>query len=128
VRIALDTNRYADLANGLPEAIQFIKQVEEIALPFCEIGELRAGFIGGNRLSVNDAQLKRLLSHPRAKVIYPDRETVDQWAYIRATLLSRNLTIPHNDIWIAAICIQHGYVLYSRDKHFDSMNGLHRAK
>ena len=108
MRIALDTNRYADLANGLPEAIQFIKQVEEIALPFCVIGELRAGFIGGNRLSVNDAQLKRLLSHPRAKVIYPDRETVDQWAYIRATLLSRNLTIPHNDIWIAAICIQHG--------------------
>ncbi len=32
--------------------------------------------------------------------------------------------VPTNDIWIAAIAFQHGYKLFSKDNHFNYINGL----
>jgi predicted nucleic acid-binding protein len=34
--------------------------------------------------------------------------------------------IPVNDLWIAALCRQHGHDLLSRDQHFDQVTGLRR--
>jgi predicted nucleic acid-binding protein len=30
----------------------------------------------------------------------------------------RDARIPTNDMWIAAIVLQHGFVLFARDEHF----------
>ena len=32
--------------------------------------------------------------------------------------------IPTNDIWIAAVAFQHGYRLFSKDKHFSLIPGM----
>ncbi|MBA3472116.1 MAG: VapC toxin family PIN domain ribonuclease, partial [Rubrobacter sp.] len=32
--------------------------------------------------------------------------------------------IPENDIWIAAVALQHDLVLASRDSHFEHVEGL----
>ena len=32
--------------------------------------------------------------------------------------------LPENDIWIAAICLQHGLTLLTLDRHFDRIEGL----
>lgn len=127
MRIAIDTNRYADLANDQPDVVQYIKQADEILVPFCVVGELRAGFIGGNRAALNDSHLRRFLSQRHVTVLYPDHATVDHWAYIRATLIARKRILPHNDIWIGSLCIQYACVLYSRDEHFRLIDGLHIA-
>jgi len=35
--------------------------------------------------------------------------------------------IPENDIWIAALSIQHGVPLASLDRHFDRIRGIKRV-
>jgi tRNA(fMet)-specific endonuclease VapC len=35
--------------------------------------------------------------------------------------------IPDNDLWIAALCVQHNLTLISRDPHFDRIPQLLRA-
>ena len=127
VRIVIDTNRYADLASAQPEAIEFFKSVSSIFVPFCVVAELRSGFIGGNRLARNEKLLRTFLAWPRVEIIYPDRATLDHWAYLDATLRAHHKKIPHNDIWIAAIAIQNGCVVYSRDTHFDQIPGIQRV-
>jgi tRNA(fMet)-specific endonuclease VapC len=32
--------------------------------------------------------------------------------------------IPTNDIWIAAVALQHGFSLFTRDEHFSNIPGL----
>jgi predicted nucleic acid-binding protein len=36
--------------------------------------------------------------------------------------------IPTNDLWIAALCRQHGLPLLSRDRHFDVVSGVQRLE
>jgi predicted nucleic acid-binding protein len=42
---------------------------------------------------------------------------------VRLTLAARR-PLPDNDIWIAALAIQHELTLVSRDKHFKEVSGL----
>ena len=35
--------------------------------------------------------------------------------------------IPTNDMWLAALVLQHNLVLHARDKHFDRLPQLARA-
>jgi predicted nucleic acid-binding protein len=35
--------------------------------------------------------------------------------------------IPENDVWIAALALQHEQAVVSRDEHFDSIGGLVRV-
>ena len=37
------------------------------------------------------------------------------------------IPIPENDIWIAALAIQHGLAVASRDAHFDHVKGPKRV-
>ena len=43
---------------------------------------------------------------------------------IKTALRRLGRPLPENDIWIAAIAIQHGLTLVSRDAHFDHLVGL----
>ncbi|MXZ01781.1 type II toxin-antitoxin system VapC family toxin [Candidatus Poribacteria bacterium] len=43
---------------------------------------------------------------------------------IKERLRRRGRPIPNNDIWIAAIALQHDLVLVTRDAHFDEVESL----
>jgi hypothetical protein len=47
VKIALDTNRYVDLCNGIDETKGIVSEAEFVILPFVVLAELRAGFAHG---------------------------------------------------------------------------------
>jgi len=47
-------------------------------------------------------------------------------ADIREELRASATPIPESDIWIAALCRQHGFPLLSRDRHFDLVAGTKR--
>lgn len=51
-------------------------------------------------------------------------ETSQQYGKIKNGLRVKGRPIPENDIWIAAICKQHGLTLISRDEHFKEIDGL----
>lgn len=68
MKIALDTNRYADLARGVREVRDRLESADAVVLPFTVLAELRCGFRGGTRNAANDAALQRFLDQPGVDV------------------------------------------------------------
>jgi tRNA(fMet)-specific endonuclease VapC len=64
------------------------------------------------------------MDSPRVFVHPVDVETADFYAAIRDNLKSAGTPIPTNDIWIAAVAFQHGYKIFSKDRHFKLIPGL----
>ena len=126
MRIALDTNRYVDLARGLPEAANRAETADAILLPFIVLGELRAGFAGGTKREHNERKLIEFLNAPRVRVLYPDDSTTHHYARLVFQLRKQGTPIPTNDVWIAALVVQHDLYLYDRDRHFDALPQLAR--
>jgi len=119
MRIALDTNRYVDFAKGIEAAVQNLKRADEVFMPLIVLAELRAGFLCGSRGVENERNLVRFLNSPRVHVLYPDDNTSHQYARLFLQLRRQGTPIPTNDIWIAALVIQHDLMLFARDQHFD---------
>jgi predicted nucleic acid-binding protein len=124
VNIAVDTNRYVDFMRGEADALAKFRAASRITLPYIVLGELRAGFACGSRARGNEKALARLLSRSRVQVIWADESTTHLYAQILAELRRRGTPIPTNDLWIAALAIQHGLPLYTRDAHFQNVSGL----
>lgn len=126
MRIALDTNRYTDLCRGDRTVIEAIELADEVWLPFIVIGELRAGFAVGTQGPRNEAILRRLLLKPGVAVLYADDQTTHHYATVYRQLRKQGTPIPTNDMWIAALVLQHSLTLCDRDAHFDSLPQLPR--
>jgi tRNA(fMet)-specific endonuclease VapC len=124
VNIAIDTNRYVDFMRGVNEAVARFRTASSIALPHVVLGELRAGFACGAKARTNEKNLSRFLSRDRVRVLWADEATTHLYARIFAELRAQGTPIPTNDIWIAALAIQHGLPLYNRDAHFTHVPGL----
>ena len=54
-------------------------------------------------------------------VLYPDEQTTHQYATVFRQLRRQGTPIPTNDIWIAALVLQHDLALYARDRHFEHL-------
>ena len=127
MRIAIDSNRYTDLGKNDPMAVEVISAAEEIYVPLIVIGELRAGFAFGSKRDVNERNLTRFLNTDGVQVLLPDEQTTRVYADIYLGLRKRGTPIPTNDLWIAALTIQHDLVLFARDSDFDRVPGLARV-
>jgi tRNA(fMet)-specific endonuclease VapC len=124
MRVALDTNRYVDLCKGSGETIDILETAEEILLPFVVLGELRAGFVHGRREAENERVLRRFLLKDGVRVLFADDQTTHHYASVFRQLRKQGTPIPTNDMWIAALVLQHNLVLHARDKHFDHLPQL----
>lgn len=118
MRLALDTNAYRAAAEGEPRAALLLRRADEIHLPFVVLGELRAGFAAGTLGKRNEARLAEFLGSPRARVLLADEQTTHHYAALFAQLRSQGTPVPTNDLWIAALAVQHGLPLLSSDEHF----------
>ena len=126
MRIALDTNRYTDLWAGSAEVVKIVEEADEVYLPFAVVAELRARFLKGTRSAENERTLRSFLSKPGVHILFPDEQTTSQYAALQNQLWRQGTPIPINDLWIAALVLQHGLILYARDKHFDHIPQLMR--
>jgi len=118
MKIALDTNRYSDLVKGDAEAMKVVADASEVCISVIVLGELRAGFKRGTQESRNEATLRKFLAKPNARILYPDYMTSILYGTLDATLRAKGTAIPTNDIWIAALTVQHSLMLFTRDQHF----------
>jgi predicted nucleic acid-binding protein len=116
--VALDTNAYSDFMRGVAERVGLVRTVPAIVLPLVVLAELRAGFAAGNRESANAANLQRFLASPRVSVLAPDEQTTHHYARLHRQLRRDGRPIPTNDLWIAALAVQHDLVLCTADRHF----------
>jgi len=127
VRLALDTNRYTDLCRGDRAVVEVVELAAEVWLPFIVLGELRAGFAVGTQGPRNEAVLRRFLLKPGVAVLYADEQTTHHYATVYRQLRKQGTPIPTNDMWIAALVLQHSLTLYDRDAHFDHIAQLTRV-
>lgn len=121
LNLALDVNRYTDFVRGEPDVVERLRLARRIVLPFVALGELRAGFKAGRRAARNEKSLSEFLQSPRVEVLYADEGTTHFYAMLFDELRTAGTPIPTNDLWIAAIVMQHDLVLYSRDRHFERL-------
>lgn len=126
MRIALDSDGYTDLFNEVRETVAVVEHAEAVLLPFAVVGELRAGFTWGNRQAENERTLQRFLQRDGVSVLFPDDQTTYQYAAIYRQLRKQGTPIPINDMWVAALALQHNLTLHTRDRHFDHLPQIMR--
>ena len=121
MRVVIDTNRYRDFCDGKDDAVVIVRKSSEIHIPLIVVAELRAGFACGNKGPENEQILSRFLNKERVKLLSADEGTTFIYANLFRQLRIQGTPIPTNDLWIAALTIQHGLLLFSRDTHFNRL-------
>jgi tRNA(fMet)-specific endonuclease VapC len=127
MRVALDTNRLIDLFRGDAELGNWLGRCDEVWIPLFVLGELKAGFYGGKQRPEEEAVLHKFLEKTTVSVLLPGRETAEQYGRLFAQLKRGGTPIPINDVWIAALALEHNLRLVTRDQHFEHIPQLLRA-
>ena len=96
----------------------------EILLPVPVVGELQYGALNSRRRDENLAEVERLMSGCR--VLDITATTAAVYARLRLALKEKGKPIPENDLWIAALCVEHHVRLAAVDSHFDAIDELLR--
>ncbi len=122
--VLIDTNIYSLAMKGEPNIVDILRRIERIGISTISLGELFSGFKAGSKERQNREELEIFLDSPRVVLHSVDGDTADFYSFILNSLRQAGTPIPTNDIWIAATALQHGYKLFSQDKHFDYVHGI----
>jgi tRNA(fMet)-specific endonuclease VapC len=96
--------------------------LEKIYVPLIAVGELFFGAYKSVNLEKHLFEIEKLLA--KCTILFPDFNTADVYGRTKASLVKKGRPIPENDIWIAAIALQHDLELYTTDAHFREVDGL----
>ena len=109
-------------------ALRYVRSREAgFFVSFITLAELRTGFLAGTAEGTNERTLALFLNRPRLRILWPDEQTTHHYARLFLQLRRQGTPIPTNDIWIAALALQHDLFLFSRDAHFDQLRQLPRV-
>jgi tRNA(fMet)-specific endonuclease VapC len=122
--VILDTNGLSAVADGDSDLEPVIRKASQLAVPVIVLGEYRYGIAHSRDRAKYERWLAEYL--PAFRVLDVDDRTAMSYSVIRTELKKAGTPIPSNDVWIAALCRQHGMPLLSRDHHFDAVFGLTR--
>jgi tRNA(fMet)-specific endonuclease VapC len=126
MNLAIDTNRYTDFQRGDAAVVHTLEHAAGVYLSIFVLAELRAGFVRGTRALANEQLLSEFLRRPGVSILLPDEPTTHHYAVLYRQLRQQATPIPTNDIWIAALALQHGHTLFTRDAHFDHLPQIPR--
>ncbi len=126
--IMLDTSAYSAFNRGDTRLKQFFDPDNQLIVPLVVVGELRAGFALGSRQQENEKLLQRLLDSPNVHIISISDTTTRLFAAIAKKLKQAGTPINVNDMWIAALALEHGCLLVTLDKDFTRVPDLLVAK
>ncbi len=90
------------------------------------LGEFRYGIAESRQRAAYEAWLDSHLSH--FEVLPVVEETTIAYAALRLALRRFGRPIPANDVWIAALALQHRLPILSRDEHFDAVPDIERRR
>jgi tRNA(fMet)-specific endonuclease VapC len=127
LNVALDTNAYSDFMRGDAIRVEIVRRARTLFLPLMVLAELRAGFAAGRQTAANTANLQRFLNSSRVTVLLPDEQTTHHYARLFLQLRQKGAAIPTNDLWIAALAVQHDLILCTSDAHFDHLPQIPRC-
>ena len=120
----LDTNAVSALLGGDPALGQVLAAHPRHHLPTVVIGEYRFGLLRSRHRRNLELLLGTLI---RESIVLPvDETTAEVYSHVRDDLRNKGRPIPENDVWIAALAVQHAQPVVTRDDHFDYVSGLRR--
>ncbi|MCB0197177.1 MAG: type II toxin-antitoxin system VapC family toxin [Anaerolineae bacterium] len=121
-RLLLDTNIVIAFFAQEQDISDRMEAAEAFFIPSIVLGELYFGA----RKSGKPAQNLKLIDElaAKTKILDCNAETAQQYGQLKATLRRKGRPIPENDIWIAAIAVQHNLTLITRDAHFNQVDDL----
>lgn len=118
----LDTNIVIAMVANEAAVQEEIRAAGEVYLAAPVIGELYYGARKSGRTAENVATIDLLTQ--RFPCLDCDLETAQCYGILRHQLQREGRPIPNNDIWLAAIAIQHDLTLVTRDAHFGEVDTL----
>jgi len=122
--VILDTNALSAFVDGDSAVGEVLRRHTQAAIPVIVLGEFRYGIAESRYRAQYEAWLDFHL--PQFDILPVTDETTVAYATVRIALKRSGHPIPANDAWIAALAIQHGLPILSRDEHFDAVPGLNR--
>lgn len=120
----LDTNALSAFINGEPAVGARLSDESVVAIPVIVLGEFRYGIAGSRYRDRYERWLQDHLSN--FEILTVTEPTTRTYARVRASLKKLGRPIPANDVWIAALALQHRLPVMSRDEHFDAVPSLRR--
>jgi len=121
-KIALDTDIAIKFLNGDTSIDSSLSKYESIYLPAIVVGELIYGALNSKHAEQNLLRHRELIQ--KSRILDIDERTANTYARTRLGLKRKGKPIPENDLWIAAVCIEHKIPLFSNDAHFDDVEHL----
>jgi tRNA(fMet)-specific endonuclease VapC len=125
-RLAVDANAVIDYIRLDREYSPELDDVEKtIFIPLTVIGELFYGASRTQRPDHHRAVIERLIR--RWQPLLPDLDTARFYGTVRGDASRSPVSLSAsktNDLWIAALCIQHNLPLLTNDGGFDNIAGL----
>ena len=113
----LDTNIVIGLLAGDADIGEHVSAAGRVYVPSIVLGELYYGVQKSSRPAENAKRIDALAQS--AAVLACDSGTATVYGELKARLRERGTPIPENDLWIAALAVQHDLTLITRDAHFD---------
>ena len=120
-----DTNAVSALFEEDPAFQVALQEETTISIPFAVAGEYWFGIEGSNQKATLSTLFKEWLGH--VELLWPDHQTVMKYGELSHLLKTRGRQLSHNDIWIAALALQHQLPVLSRDLDFDHVPGVRRV-
>lgn len=120
--LALDTNAISALFEGDEDLTVLLAGTDRLTLPVIVLGEYRYGLQRSRHRRRLEALVVSLVRE--SDVVEVDEGTTLAYATVRDRLRAAGRPIPENDVWIAALCLQHGLELVTRDGDFRHVEGL----
>jgi tRNA(fMet)-specific endonuclease VapC len=121
-RYLLDTNVVIALFANDSSVKDKLAKADEVFIPSIVIGEL---FYGAYKSAHSKENIARVDDFANESVVLGcNNETSRNYGKIKNALSVKGRPIPENDIWIAAIAMQHSLTLVSRDTHFKEIDDL----
>ncbi|RMG08906.1 MAG: type II toxin-antitoxin system VapC family toxin [Cyanobacteria bacterium J055] len=121
-RYLLDTNIIIALFADEAIVKNNLAQASEVFIPSFAIGELCYGARKSGRVRENLARIDELVAS--SAILECDAETARQYGEVKNKLRLKGRPLPENDIWIAALALQHDLILVTRDAHFQEVENL----
>ena len=122
----LDTNIIIGLFAGQTSIINHLQQSDEIFIPSIALGELHYDARKSGRVQQNLERIEEFVAD--VIIIDCDAATARQYGDVKNRLRVKGRPLPENDIWIAALALQYGLVLVTRDAHFQHVEGLQTVR
>jgi tRNA(fMet)-specific endonuclease VapC len=121
-RFLLDTNIIIALFANEASIINNLAQADEIFIPSIALGELHYGARKSGRSQKNLERIEEFAANNT--IVECDADTASQYGDVKNKLRIKGRPLPENDVWIAALALQHGLTLVTRDAHFQEVENL----